>query len=418
MMKPVLSFVVPVYNRQDVLPVCLDAILAADVDGYEIVVVDDASTDSTVRVVEEYAHRHPCIRLHRLEENRGPGFARNAGAEYAWGQFLYFVDSDDTVNADALPRLFAALRANNDVDVLSANNTRVAPAGRRSPELWITEEGRYSALEFMNRHPYQVARQLWVYIFNREFFLRCGMKIPETRNMEDMCFSAYALFKARSAYALPVNLYNYHMLVEGSLATRLNYQSNLDGFDAICTMLAALPRQGDEHSAHYRYAFRVSVYIVASIMGPDRLLHYLRLFNDRDFEREPGIEEYEAGCPEALTAKWFGYHCRRIAALAAERGKSVFLVPATLSNIRLARLFKAAEVTISGFMDNNPSATNSNVTACRTEGHEVFDLKSVAGRKDCLLPIFCHRLHLADILDAQLSRMGLVHGVDYVSVYR
>ncbi len=92
-----LSVVIPNFNHAHYLPRALDAILAQSVQPRELLVVDDASTDDSVRVLEDYARRFPHLRLVRNERNLGVVGAMNRGAQLAVGRFLGFAAADDYV---------------------------------------------------------------------------------------------------------------------------------------------------------------------------------------------------------------------------------------------------------------------------------------------------------------------------------
>jgi glycosyltransferase involved in cell wall biosynthesis len=98
-MTPFFSVVIPVYNRADALGGAISSVLAQSEHDFEIVVVDDGSTDDPARVVDSF--RDPRIRFHR-QGNRGGGAARNAGIDLARGRFIAFLDSDDAYLPDHL----------------------------------------------------------------------------------------------------------------------------------------------------------------------------------------------------------------------------------------------------------------------------------------------------------------------------
>ena len=106
---------IPVYNTRDYLAACLDSVLPPDADDYEILVVNDGSTDDSGAVAEEYAKRFPtCIRV-ITTENGGLGAARNVGLEAAQGDFVFFLDSDDRLSDGALAEMLAELTPERDI---------------------------------------------------------------------------------------------------------------------------------------------------------------------------------------------------------------------------------------------------------------------------------------------------------------
>jgi glycosyltransferase involved in cell wall biosynthesis len=86
------SVIIPTYNRASLIAETLDSVFAQTFSDYEVIVVDDGSTDDTTQVLEAYVDR---VRLLRQATNKGPGAARNLGAAAAQGRYLAFLDSDD-----------------------------------------------------------------------------------------------------------------------------------------------------------------------------------------------------------------------------------------------------------------------------------------------------------------------------------
>lgn len=107
---PRVSVVIPNYNYARTLALCLESVVAQTLRPYEIIVVDDASTDNSCQV----AARFPC-RVVRQERNAGVSAARNRGVAEAVGEILFFVDSDVALAPDAIEQAVAALRADPDL---------------------------------------------------------------------------------------------------------------------------------------------------------------------------------------------------------------------------------------------------------------------------------------------------------------
>lgn len=102
-----ISVVVPVYNTAGYLRACLDSILAQSRPPYELILVDDGSTDGSAEICDAYAKLHPeCVRaIH--QENRGTSAARNRGLELCTGDYLSFIDSDDYLDQEMYAHLLA-----------------------------------------------------------------------------------------------------------------------------------------------------------------------------------------------------------------------------------------------------------------------------------------------------------------------
>lgn len=103
-----LSFIVPVYNVEKYILYCLDFLLTQNIllDDYEIIVVNDSSLDNSVNIVEDYQSKYKNIFLIN-KENGGLSSARNCGIEHSLGQYIWMVDSDDTIQENCLNELLS-----------------------------------------------------------------------------------------------------------------------------------------------------------------------------------------------------------------------------------------------------------------------------------------------------------------------
>lgn len=110
------SIIIPVYNRKNFLTVCIKSLLAQSFEDFEICLVDDGSTDGTGLLCDELAEKDTRIRVLHVQ-NGGAAYARQKGVELATGEWVLFVDSDDTMPADALQRLFQVTSEDTDIVV-------------------------------------------------------------------------------------------------------------------------------------------------------------------------------------------------------------------------------------------------------------------------------------------------------------
>ena len=103
--SPFISVIIPNHNGAKTIGLCLDAAFASQYDNFEVVVVDDCSSDNSLAIIEKY----PC-RLFRLQEQGGASRARNTGAENSSGQVFFFIDADCLLQKDTLEKAAAAYR--------------------------------------------------------------------------------------------------------------------------------------------------------------------------------------------------------------------------------------------------------------------------------------------------------------------
>jgi glycosyltransferase involved in cell wall biosynthesis len=130
MKGPLVSIVVPVYNAEPFLRETLDSVFALDYEPFEVIVVDDGSTDGSAAIAESY----PTVRCIR-QENHGPGTARNVGVEAARGEFVAFVDSDDVVLPHKLTAQVGYLLDHPDVTATLGRQEWITPPPDAVPDL-------------------------------------------------------------------------------------------------------------------------------------------------------------------------------------------------------------------------------------------------------------------------------------------
>lgn len=125
--NPLISVIVPAYNVEKYIAECLDSLGAQDDGNFEVIIVDDGSTDRTPKIIDEYCTRFRNFMSIR-HKNSGLGAARNAGVEVCNGDFIIFVDSDDYVSPKAISTLRAE-QERGDFDVVTGRFARISEAG-------------------------------------------------------------------------------------------------------------------------------------------------------------------------------------------------------------------------------------------------------------------------------------------------
>lgn len=117
MNRPLISVVIPLYNKERIIETSLRSVLKQDFPSFEVVVVDDGSTDGSAEVVRHIAD--PRLRL-VSQPNGGPSKARNTGASHAQGEYICFLDADDELLPDALGTLYDRAAAHPEVSMITA----------------------------------------------------------------------------------------------------------------------------------------------------------------------------------------------------------------------------------------------------------------------------------------------------------
>ena len=151
------SVVMPVYNRENYIKEALDSILNQSFQDFEVIVVDDGSTDKTPQILAEYAKKDSRIRVFTHEKNCGVGCARNTAQSHAIGKYLAIMDSDDVMVPQRLERQVRAMEENPDIDALTGRLVNLADPFEQSwaerpfeYHLSESEDGFLACLFFAN----------------------------------------------------------------------------------------------------------------------------------------------------------------------------------------------------------------------------------------------------------------------------
>lgn len=220
-MRPMVSIIVPIYNAEQYLRRCVDSILNQEYTDYELLLVNDGSTDASGDICEEYGDRDPRVIVIQ-KENTGVSDSRNRALDRARGKYLQFLDSDDWITPDAT-RLFVRAAEEYGCDMVISDFYRVV-GERLSTKGDIEEEGVLTREEFaahMMENPadfyYGV---LWNKLYRRDIVEEHNLRMDTDINWcEDFMFNLEYIRYAKVFYALHAPIY-YYVKRKGSLASQ------------------------------------------------------------------------------------------------------------------------------------------------------------------------------------------------------
>lgn len=213
--KLLLSIIVPVYNAAEYLPGCLNSMLDQELNksDYEIVCVDDGSTDDSLEILNDYAKRFPNIKPYH-KENGGVSSTRNFAIEKSQGEYLMFVDSDDFICRNSIkPIIDEAIK--KDLDIVEW--------GFRS--VWVGYEGQMLkepseiVLKTVKVNPLKASNTLWKLLVKKSVIMDNNIMFDTRINYgEDALFSFLVHLYAVGGRMMktPARVYNYR-IVENSL---------------------------------------------------------------------------------------------------------------------------------------------------------------------------------------------------------
>lgn len=226
--EPFFSIILPVYNVKKYLNRCVDRLLCEKFRDFEIILVDDGSTDGCYNICDEYMKKDSRISvIHK--ENGGLSSARNEGFKIAKGKYIFWLDSDDYIVQDALNILYNYLQDDN-IDIIKYNFIK-QPASM--PEYSILKEGLYNKDEICNgvlklaiENTGRFIWSVWSHIYRRKFLEQNNLSFVSEREIgsEDYLFNLQSYLRAKNILVIKEALYNYDLRI-GSLTNR--YRWNL-----------------------------------------------------------------------------------------------------------------------------------------------------------------------------------------------
>lgn len=256
------SIIIPAYNCEKTLVECLSSVVNQTLKDIEIIIVNDASTDSTWDIILQCEAQFPeLIMAINSEQNKGAGGARNIGLMYAGGEYIGFVDSDDVVVPNMFEKLYnEAKRGNYDmVDsgyyseekdiaiVHTADENTGELNGRKRSELIVS--GGY----------------LCSRIFKRELLTEGDIFFRENVILEDCEYLMYIINKAKRVGNVKEILYNYRYFKTSSskyVDANKYYNNALEAIDAVYRVMSPLDNYNEIQEAVEYVMFQLASYTV------------------------------------------------------------------------------------------------------------------------------------------------------------
>lgn len=208
--KYAISIIIPVYNAERYIKKCLNSILNQTFKNYEVIIVDDGSTDDSRQVIERYIKRFPSRFKMLNKENGGQSSARNMALPLVDGEYMTFLDSDDYYDRKYLEILYKAAKK-HDSDMVISGQKKVDESGKV-----------YMNIDYpMKKYPNCIMRRLNFSgkLYKTEYFRKHNMKFAVGKTYEDNPFNLKMIFLAKNLTILPYSGY-YQVGHPGSTTTK------------------------------------------------------------------------------------------------------------------------------------------------------------------------------------------------------
>lgn len=231
-----LSIIVPVYNMQDYLRECLDSLIGLNITGYEIIVVNDGSSDGSQNIIDNFVKNYPGRIKGYTQKNAGLSVARNTGLSFAQGAYVTFVDSDDYILGDAFERFWKGMKE-HQLDIGVANLERDYDGRIVADDISYRKRAHLAQMGTMDGQSYiaesydylkdEIKVEAVTKIYNKGFLLSNHLEFRPGLIYEDTLFFVETMLAARSVRYFPYVFYRYRMRGDSIMHTvqRTNYES-------------------------------------------------------------------------------------------------------------------------------------------------------------------------------------------------
>lgn len=247
-----LSIIVPIYNVEPYLEICLKSLTRQTLRDLEIILIDDGSTDRSGEIAQRFAYEDSRIRLVR-QHNQGQGIARNVGLDLANGKYVAFVDSDDWVILSAYEHL-VGVAEEFDVDMVMGNVLFCYSNGRRKDRYKRTDKSIFervlSGPECLIRLNEQNAfsPMIVTYLYRRDMVEKHRIRFEPTIHEDELWVPQTFCF-AQNVKVIDFNFYGYRQR-EGSTMNSINYRKRYEALLYIADRLMKFTELYMMNSSH------------------------------------------------------------------------------------------------------------------------------------------------------------------------
>lgn len=296
-----LTFIVPVYNVETFLKECLDSIYKVENIKYEVILVNDGSTDGSLKILKDYKERYPEITKIIDKTNGGLSSARNAGIRDAKGEYLSFIDSDDIIDSEEFEAFFKEGQK-LDLDIM-VGNMRYFSAEKigeplfRSQEIKDFKVGKGTKFFLTLFQGTKCFREEVVDdIYKRDFICENKLYFHDNLIHEDSYFTPMAYLKAKRVMYIDIAFYHYRQR-SGSIMSAVTDRS-INSLEKICFMLLDEYNKTDDYGREALskllpsfYKVVVYRYINSGKNYKEKLKNYRKIFKEVKAAKNRNFED-------------------------------------------------------------------------------------------------------------------------------
>ena len=304
---PKVTFIVPVYNVESYLRRCLDSIIHQTVTDYEVIIVDDGSTDGSGEICNQYVAKDDRFVVHH-KENGGVSTARNAGIDMATGDYLFFVDADDWLEPMALEKSLDIINRHHAPDAVCfgfCHDNESVGAVSFCQEIEGKEYIKQFICELTNGSAEALKRGVnlyapWAKLYKRQIIDEHHLRFDkELKVAQDFWLNLCYFFYCENIVVDNTKVYHY-FTNENSLVNRLSKERLQEGIRFLNRLEAYQFEQLENNGSflnaiHYQLLKTVSAAMNSYFIHPDNKNGFCQNWHElRVFFQEPTIRHWKA----------------------------------------------------------------------------------------------------------------------------
>lgn len=280
-MDKMISFIIPSYNVENYLRTCLDSFLIEEqMEQFEVIVVDDGSSDCTGEIANSYVKRYPDTFRLLQKENGGHGSAINAGSKAAVGKYIKVIDADDWIVTENLPKLIENLSdCDADVVLTPFHMVDMGTGKREIRCMYVNDYQKSYSLEEIMADWKSFDRCLTFHgiMYRRAFYEAYRHELPEKIFYEDQEYASIPCCHAAKVQAWNLFLYQYLVGNTGQSVAAHNQLKRIDHIGTVARNMSdylaghsELSKGGRDYLAQKTEGVLLSYYTIACIVNPDK----------------------------------------------------------------------------------------------------------------------------------------------------
>ena len=242
---PLISIIIPVYNTELYLDKCIGSVLGQDYENFELLLIDDGSTDRSGEICDQWMQKDSRIRVIH-QKNNGQSAARNRGLESMEGSLITFIDSDDYVTEDYLSYLLDLFLENPDCAITACNHYIVRRNKKHPNSKTMQEVTVYTQKEAMEKVLFHDSLDVspWAKLYKKEVF--CDLRYPAGRTFEDTWLFGDVLKRTQTIVYGNRCCYFYEIREQSTVNSQFT-SDKLQYIDAAAKLAADAKAYGDEN---------------------------------------------------------------------------------------------------------------------------------------------------------------------------